>query len=391
MPRYAPNKMPSSVKKRYFELIRQGLKGAAAARRVGVSTSCGSLWFLDAGGMLIKDPGPVSSRFLDQDDRIAIADGLAAGLDKKTIAAQIGKSFQTVYREVARNSKPDGTYQPWWAHNQALLRRKRPKEAKVVASPRLAGLVRRKLQRKWSPQQIARFLHRIYPGQASMQLCAETIYRALFAGLLGHKTGKLRTGRSRRKRHRRGTDVPNKIKNMKLLDQRPAEVTERVHPGHWEGDLIIGRNMNSAIATLVERVTKYVVLIHLPGGYKAPQLRDALITQTAVIPAAMRKSLTWDQGREMALHDQIAAATGFEIFFCDPHSPWQRGLNENTNGLLRQYFPKSTDLSAHTASDLRRVATELNRRPRLGLGDRTPAEAMREWIDNTNNPFATIG
>jgi len=391
MPRYAPNKLPSSVKKRYFELIRQGMKGAAAARVVGVSTSCGSLWFLDAGGMLIKDLGPVSPRFLDQEDRIAIADGLAAGLDKKTIAEQIGKSFQTVYREVKRNSKPDGTYQPWWAHNQALLRRKRPKQAKVGAQPKLASLVRRKLERKWSPQQIARFLRRTYPGQPSMQACAETIYRALFAGLLGHKAGKLRTGRSRRKRHRRGTDVPNKIKNMKLLDQRPAEVAERVVPGHWEGDLIIGRNLGSAIATLVERVTRYTVLIHLPGGYKAPLLRDALVTQTSVIPPVMRKTLTWDQGRELVLHEQISTATGFEIFFCDPHAPWQRGLNENTNGLLRQYFPKGTDLSVHTAGDLRRVASELNRRPRLCLSDRTPAEAMREFLDNTINPFATTG
>jgi IS30 family transposase len=391
MPRYAPNKLPNSVKKRYFELIRQGFKGAAAARQVGVSTSCGSLWFLDAGGMLIPDPGPVAPRFLDQDDRIAIADGLAAGLDKKTIAAEIGKSFQTVYREVQRNSKPDGTYQPWWAHNQALLRRKRPKDAKVAAEPRLAGVVRRKLERKWSPQQIARFLRRTYPNLHSMQVCAETIYRALFAGLLGHKAGKLRTGRSRRKRHRRGTDIPNKIKNMKLLDRRPAEVAERRVPGHWEGDLIIGRYLGSAIATLVERVTKYVVLVHLPGGYKAPQLRDAMITQTSVIPASMRKTLTWDQGRELVLHEEISAATGFDIFFCDPHSPWQRGLNENTNGLLRQYFPKSTDLSVHTAHDLRRVATELNRRPRAGLGDRTPADVMREFLDNTNSPFATTG
>jgi IS30 family transposase len=235
MPSYASNKMPSSVKKRYCELNRQGMKGAAAARVVGASTSCGSLWFLDAGGMLIKDSRSVSSRFLDQDDRIAIADALTAGLDKKTIAERIGKSFQTVYREVERNSKRDGTYQPWWAHNQALLRRKRPKQAKVAAQPKLARLARRKTQRKWSPQQIARFLRRTYPGQPFMQVCAETIDRALFAGLLGHKAGKLRTGRSRRKRHRRGTDVPNKIKNMKLLGQRPAEVAERVKPGHWEG------------------------------------------------------------------------------------------------------------------------------------------------------------
>jgi IS30 family transposase len=180
--------------------------------------------------------------------------------------------------------------------------------------------------------------------------------------------------------------VPNKIKNMKLLDRRPAEVTERRTPGHWEGDLIIGRGMGSAIGTLVERVSKYTVLIHLPHGYKAPQLRDAMITQVSVIPSAMRKTLTWDQGREMALHEQITAATGFDVYFCDPHSPWQRGLNENTNGLLRQYFPKSTDLSVHAAGDLRRVARALNQRPRLGLDDRTPQQAMRHLLAaNTEN------
>ena len=225
MPRWAHNKMPTSVKQRYFELIREGHKGAAAARVVGVSTSCGSLWFLDAGGMLVPEAGPISSRFLDQDDRIAIADGLAASCPVKEIAAVIGKSFQTVYREVKRNSKPDGRYQPWWAHNQALQRRKRLRAAKLESGPGLRNVVRVKLDRKWSPQQISRFLTRSYPDQPAMRACAETIYRGLFAGVLGKKPGKLRTGRSRRKPHRRGVAVPNKIKNMALLAQRPAEVT----------------------------------------------------------------------------------------------------------------------------------------------------------------------
>ena len=236
MPRRAHNKMPAAVKKQYFELIREGYKGAAAARVVGVSTSCGSLWFLDAGGMLVPEAGPVSSRFLDQDDRIAIADGLSAGRAVKEIAAAIGKSFQTVYREVRRNSKPDGSYQPWWAHNQALQRRERPGAAKLGNGPGLSDVVRAKLASKWSPQQISRYLARSCPGQPAMQACAETIYRGLFAGVLGKKTGRLRTGRSRRKPHRRGAAVPNKIKNMTLLAQRPAEVTERRVPGHWEGD-----------------------------------------------------------------------------------------------------------------------------------------------------------
>jgi IS30 family transposase len=217
-----------------------------------------------------------------------------------------------------------------------------------------------------------------------MQTCPETIYRALFAGLLGRKPGKLRTGRTRRKPHRRGVPHLNKIKNMTLLAERPLEVDERRTLGHWEGDLIIGRGQGSAVGTLVERVTRYVRLIHLPHGWKAPQVRNALITQTADLPETLRQSLTWDQGREMTLHEDIAALTGFRIYFCDPHSPWQRGTNENTNGLLRQYFPKGSDLSPHTARDLRQVARELNRRPRLVLGDRTPVEVMRTWLTQTS-------
>ena len=336
MPRYAPNKMPSSVKKRYFELIRQGMKGAAAARVVGVSTSCGSLWFLDAGGVLISDPGPVSPRFLTQDDRIAIADGLHAGQPVKQIADAIGKSFQTVYREIKRNSKPDGRYQPWWAHNQALLRRKRPKEHKIRSSEPLRTAIRDKLGEKWSPQQISRYLARIFPDDATMRACPETIYRCLFAGLLGRKEGKLRTGRTRRKKQRRGVAPPNKIKHMRLIHQRPVEVRERRTAGHWEGDLIIGGGLGAAIGTLVERNTRYLRLIHLPHGWKAPQVRDALVLQTADIPLQLRRTLTWDQGRELALHEEIEMSTGLRIYFCDPHSPWQRGTNENTNGLLRQ-------------------------------------------------------
>jgi IS30 family transposase len=307
MPRWAHNKLPTSAKKRYFELLREGCKGAAAARVIGVSTSCGSNWFLDAGGMIVPDFGPISPRFLTQDERIAIADGLQAGRSKKEIAASIGKSFQTVYREIRRNSMPDGRYQPWWAHNQALLRRQRPKTEKIRDSRALRTEVRHKLTEKWSPQQVSRFLTRTYPGQPAMQACPETIYRALFAGQLGRRPGK-------------------------------------AHPS--------AQRLESA-----------------PG----PQRPDPA-------PAQLRKTLTWDQGREMTLHEDIAAVTGFQIFFCDPHSPWQRGTNENTNGLLRQYFPKGTDLSVHTAQHLRDVARQLNNRPRLVLNDKTPTETMRALL-----------
>ena len=368
------------MKVKYFELLRLGLKGAAAARIVDVSTSCGSKWFLEAGGVLIPDPHPVSARFLTQQERITIADGLHARTPVKEIAAQIGKSFQTIYRETGRNSRPDGVYNPWWAHNQALLRRQRPKEEKIRSGGPLRALVRAKLTDKWSPQQVSRFLSRTFPDTPPMNASPETIYRALFAGLLGHRPGKLRTGRTRRKRQRRGVASPNKIKNMTLIHQRPAEVNDRTVPGHWEGDLIIGAGQGSAIGTLVERTTRYIQLIHLPDGWKAPQVRNAIITQTAHIPTRMRRTLTWDQGRELTLHQDIEALTGFRIYFCDPHSPWQRGTNENTNGLLRQYSPKGTDLSAHSAADLRAVARQLNQRPRAVLGDRTPYQAMKDCL-----------
>jgi transposase, IS30 family len=377
--------MPTSVKACYFELIRDGLKGAAAARRVGVSTSCGSLWFIDAGSMAPPDR-PVSARFLSQEDRIAIADGLQAKESVKEIAATIGKSFQTVYREIARGAKRDGRYQPWWAHNQALLRRKRPKAKRIVSGSKLWRVIAAKLKVKWSPQQIARFLKRRFPADGSMQVCPETIYQALFAGVLGPLAGKLRTGRQRRKQQRRGVATKNKIANMRLLDQRPAEVAKRSTIGHWEGDLIIGRKMHSAIGTLVERVSRYVVLLHLPNGYTAPLVRDALTARLLELPPGARKTLTWDQGRELTLHEQVEAGTGTKVFFCDPHAPWQRPTNENTNGLLRQYFPKRTNLMVHSRADLDRVAAELNARPRIVLNDRTPHDVLADFLGTEHTP-----
>jgi IS30 family transposase len=384
VPRYAPNKMPTAVKRRYFELICQGLKGAEAARRAGVSTSCGSLWFIDAGSVIVTEPRPISPRFLTQDDRIAIADGLRAGLTKKQIARQIGKTVQTVYREIARSSKPDGGYQPWWAHNQAVLRRGRPKPVKLATDRILNRKVRGRLDEDWSPQQIARWLARTGGGDPKRRVCTESIYRALFTALLGRINGKLRTGRAKRKRQRRGVARTNEIPNIRPISQRPAEVRDRLIVGHWERDLIIGRGQRSAIGTLVERTSRFLVLVHLPHGHKAPFVRNALIQHLQVIPHRLRKTLTWDRGRELFLHEQISTATGCDIYFCDPHAPWQRPTNENTNGLLRQYFPKSSDLTIHSASDLQAVAHRLNNRPRLVLGDRTPAEVMTQLLSTSN-------
>lgn len=390
MPRWAHNKLPSSVRRRYFELIRSGLKGAEAARRVGVSTSCGSLWFIDSGSVALPER-PISPRFLSQDDRIAIADGLSAGRPVKTIAESIGKSFQTVYREISRNRKPDGRYQPWYAHNQATLRRRRPKTHRIEPGGELHRVIDEKLARRWSPSQIARYLNRSFPDDPNMWCSPEAIYQAVFAGRLGSQAGKLRTGRRCRKRQRRGVKQSPRIKNMRPITDRPAGAADRSEAGHWEGDLIIGAR-HSAMATLVDRASRYTMLLELRDGYKGPQLLDALTRRFSALPPELRRSLAWDQGNEMVLHERFSQLTGVDVYFCDAHAPWQRPTNENTNGLLRQYFPKRSDLSPHDQATLDQVADELNQRPRLVLGDRTPEEVLASFLTTNHRlTFATTG
>ena len=328
MPKYPPNRLPLSVPKNYFELRRGGLKGAAAARRVGVSTSAGSLWFIKAGRMLLPDK-PIDDRYLTQDDRIVIAEGLFAGRTAAQIADQISKHRSTVYREVSRGRGADGRYNPWWSHNQAILRRARPKEEKIRASRALRDVINDKLKQRWSPQQITRHLARTSPGRPNLNACPQTIYRALYNGLLDKRTARLRTRRTRRKKQRRGIPTKNAIPNMRSVHTRPREAEDRRQAGHWEGDLIVGKGQASAIGTLVDRATRYTRLIHLPNGWKAPQVRDALVAQTAHWPGSLRRTLTWDQGRELYHHQEVEELTGFRIYFCDPHAPWQRGTNEN--------------------------------------------------------------
>lgn len=382
MPRYAPNKMPAGVKRRYFELIRSGMSGSAAAQAVGVSLSCGSLWFIDAGSMTVLEK-PISPRYLSQDDRIEIADGLARDEPVKAIAVRIGRSYQTVYREIARNRKPDGQYQPWYAHNQAHESRRRPKLRRFVVDEALREIVADKLAKKWSPAQISRWLRRRHPRRRTWHVCAETIYEAVYRGLIvPAKETPLRTGRRYRHKRGRGRSKDGALKqstNMKSIHDRPAAVESRRQAGHWEGDLIVGAGQHSAIATLVERKMRFTLLVRLPGNHTAQTVGDALITTFAQLPPGMRRTLTWDQGNELFHHERIEAATGLSVYFADPHSPWQRGSNENTNGLLRQYFPKGTDLSGWTDEDLASIAAELNDRPRMGLNDRTPSQLLRRW------------
>jgi len=382
MPGYAPNKMPLAVKRRYFELIRTGLSGSEAAKRVGVSLSCGSLWFIDAGRVSFIESA-ISPRYLSQGDRIEIADGLAHGEPVKQIAARIGKSYQSVYREIARNRKADGRYQPWYAHNQAYLRRRRPKPRRLSADAELREVIAGKLARHWSPAQISRWLRRRYRRQPGWQVCTETIYEAVYRGLVVPVNAQnLRTGRTYRHRRGRGRTRDGALKqstSMKSIHQRPAAAQSRRQAGHWEGDLIVGAGQRSAIDTLVERKFRLTVLVPVPRDHSAQTVGDALIGAFTKLPARLRRTLTWDQGNEMFHHQRIEQQTGLKIYFADPHSPWQRGSNENINGLLRQYFPKGTYLSVWTANHLDSVAAELNDRPRLCLGDRTPHQAMRRW------------
>ena len=383
MPRYAPNKMPGEVKRRYFELIRQGWSGASAAEQVGVSLSCGSLWFIDAGRVSFVET-PISPRYLSQDDRIEIADGLAQGEPITQIAARIGKSYQTVYRELARNRKVDGRYQPWFAHNQAYLRRRRARLRRFAVDAALREVVAGKLGRHWSPAQISRWLRRRYRRRSDWHVCTETIYEAVYRGLVVPVDRQnLRTGRTYRRRRGRGRTRDGALKQstcMKSIHDRPGAVRLRRQAGHWEGDLIIGAGQRSAIATLVERKFRTTVLVPVPRNHSAQSVGDALIVAFSKLPDHLRRTLTWDQGNELFHHQRIEQRTGLKIYFADPHSPWQRGSNENTNGLLRQYFPKGTDLNIWTAEQLDAVAAELNDRPRLCLADRTPNQAMQRWV-----------
>lgn len=382
MPHRAWNKAPADTKRRYFELIRQGASGSAASQQVGVSLSCGSLWFIDAGSVTFIDK-PISSRYLSQDDRIEIADGLRADEPVKSIAARIGKSYQTVYREIARNKKPDGSYQPWYAHSQAHQRRRRQRDRRVVADDQLRAAIAGKLKKRWSPGQISRWLRRRWPKRHSWHLCHETIYEAVYRGLITSTDQQtLRTGRTYRHKRGRGRTREGALKqstNMKSIHDRPAVVEERSQVGHWEGDLIVGALQRSALATLVDRKTRHTMLVPIRGGHSAQIVGDALVDTFAGLPPALRRTLTWDQGNEMFHHERIELESGIRIYFADPHSPWQRPTNENTNGLLRQYFPKGINFDLVDDARIREVAKELNDRPRLCLDDRSPRQLMARW------------
>lgn len=432
---YSPGRPPVWQREqvqRFWVNIAKGLSSEDAALAVGVSSPVGSRWFREAGGMRPISLAPLSSRYLSFAEREEIAILKAQGAGVREIARRVGRSPSTISRELCRNAatRPGSSgYRAVNAQWHADRRARRPKTAKLVANEklrdyvqdRLSGLIARpdgtpvegptvrfigrrhgrrqdrRWAKAWSPEQISNRLRVDFPDDETMRISTEAIYQALFiqgrGALKRELVACLRTGRALRVPRARTAGRGKKfVTSEVLISERPAEVEDRAVPGHWEGDLIIGLN-KSAIGTLVERTSRFTMLLHLPpmeghgivapvkngpplAGHGAEAVRDAIAATIKTLPEHLRRSLTWDQGAEMAQHARLRIDTGLAIYFCDPHSPWQRGTNENTNGLLRQYFPKGTDLHKHGPDELAAVADALNGRPRKTLGWKTPAEAL---------------
>ena len=364
-----------------IRLSTGGMTGNEIASRLDLATGSVSMVLRPLGGVIRAEMWEVPEGRLSLDDRVEIRLGLERGESDADIAARIGRHRSTVWREVSDNGGP-GHYAPMTAHRRACSLRGRSKPTKLVANPGLCAAVIEGLEKLWSPEQISARLRENHPENPEMWVSHETIYQSLFVqgrgALRAELTRCLRTGRARRRPFTRvrGGEIPD----MLLISERPAEVEDRAVPGHWEGDLIIGKMNRSAIGTLVERQTRYLMLVALPGGRTAEAVRAAVAERILALPVELRRSLTWDRGSEMAEHVRFTVETGVQVYFCDPHSPWQRGSNENTNGLVRQYFPKGTDLSVHAQAHLDAVARELNARPRQTLGWMKPSEALAKLL-----------
>ena len=437
-PMYSPGRPPVASREqrqRFWAAIARGVSTVDAAGEASVSEAVGVRWFRESGGMPSVTQAPLSGRYLSLAEREEIAILHARGNGVREIARSLGRSPSTISRELRRNAATRGgtlEYRATTAQWHAERRAKRPKTAKLAANDdlrryvqdRLAGEVERpdgsavagpevrwigrrhgrrtdrRWGKAWSPEQIAARLRVDFADDASMRVSHEAIYQALYVqgrgALRRELTACLRTGRALRVPRARRRQACGKgfVTDEILISERPAEAEDRAVPGHWEGDLILGLG-SSAIGTLVERSSRFLILLHLPpmddrgprvkngpalAGHGAEAVRDAIAAAIVTLPEQLRRSLTWDQGSEMSQHSQLRVDTGLTVYFCNPHSPWQRGTNENTNGLLRQYFPKGTDLTRHTAQDLAAVAATLNSRPRKTLGWKTPAEALDEFL-----------
>jgi transposase, IS30 family len=402
------------IVRQFWDHIGDGMSPGDAGMAVGVSMYTGGKWFAHAGGVRPKFPdGGLRERpRITFEERVEIEVGVKTQESIRSIADRLGRAPSTIMREIDRNAFSYGRYRSkhrigaskkgGWdtrprysatgAQGRAQQRACRPKPSKLALNRRLRDEVQNRLKDEHSPEQIARRLRLDFPDDAEMWVSHETIYQSIYVQGRGNLRRELhtclRTGRALRKPQRRADSRRGRIPDMVNISERPAEVADRAVPGHWEGDLIVGAESKSAIGTLVERTTRFAMLLHLSDDHGALAVQEAIVTKMAALPAILRKTLTWDQGCEMTNHIAIAAAAQLDIYFCDPHSPWQRGTNENTNGLLRQYFAKGTDLSVFPVDYLDYVATKLNRRPRKTLGWKTPAEALDELLSNPSKPPA---
>ena len=377
----------------FWAELRRGSTLVAATRAAGVARQTGFRWLNEAGGVRPRVVNPdleaavtSGTGALSFLDRCRIQDLDEAGYSPARIAALFDRSRSTITRELARGRVGEQSrYRAVVAQGRVEHNRRRAgRPARLVPGSRLFTEVVKRLSQRHSPEQVAGRLRRDFPDDPEMWVSHETIYQALYvrpvSELAKQVKEALRTGRTRRKPQ--GRQSQPKLKGMVSISERPAEAEDRAVPGHWEGDLILGAHCRSAIGTLVERTTGFVLLLHLPDDHTAATVSDAMSPAIGRLPEQLRRSLTWDQGSEMALHTKITTETGMPIYFCDPHSPWQRGTNENTNGLLRQYFPKGSDLSFYGPGLLDQVAAELNARPRKRLNFETPAEALERLLSD---------
>jgi IS30 family transposase len=388
---------PVSSRHRYELVCLEGWGLMPAAFEVGAGMGTSTRWWRKAVGVEIKVAkgrygGPVietakdspSRRALTLEDRRVIEYGLEHAHKPAHIAARIGRHRSVVTREIANHCCEDGLYDAAVAHLKAMAARQRPKEFKLD-DPVLAGAVSDRLEQGWSPELIATVFKSEHPGDDDWQVSHETIYQSIYVQGRGqlradlHKHLSTRRPR-RRQQSRAAKSGPSPFKEAFAISERPAEVDDRAVPGHWEGDLIVGPYSRSAIGTLVERSTRFTILLHLPNRHTAAEVADAMIREMRALPEHLRRSLTWDRGSELAEYARIQTALDMKVYFCDPHSPWQRGSNENTNRLLRHWFPKSTDLSTYTLHDLRAAQDSLNARPRPTLELQTPAARLNRLL-----------
>jgi transposase, IS30 family len=380
----AGNRLTRAERLEVLDRVARGETRPVVARALGTTERTVGRVLARAGGRPSRRSrrGRRSPLRLSLIEREEIRAGIAAGDSFRAIARRLGRAPSTISREVG-GVRGRSRYRATRADDRACAAARRPKPCKLAHSPRLRRVVVELLERRFSPQQISARLRIDYPDDPELRIAAETIYQSLYVQSRGRfrqdLSRYLRTGRSRRK-PRRGPTGQGRIPQMVSISERPAEAQDRAVPGHWEGDLLVGRQNRSFIGTLVERQTRFVILTALGNDASTETVTAKIAEQIVRLPEHLRRSLTWDQGREMARHRQFSVATGVQVYFCDPHSPWQRGSNENTNGLLRQYFPKGTDLAVHNQTELDRVAAQLNQRPRQTLGWHTPAEKITQLL-----------